>query len=81
MFFEIVIYFFKKNISEKTGYFNTRFVFYSVNIQPDIMKNWQKNIWKKSQFFLNDFWNLFLDFFVFLKEIYNIILYILNKYY
>jgi hypothetical protein len=28
------------NISEKNGYFNTGFVFYSVNIQPDIMKNW-----------------------------------------
>jgi hypothetical protein len=25
---------------EKTGYFNTGFVFYSVNIQPDIMQNW-----------------------------------------
>jgi hypothetical protein len=33
-------FFLKKNISEKTGYFNTRFVFYSVNIQPDIMQNW-----------------------------------------
>jgi hypothetical protein len=28
------------NISEKTGYFNTGFLFYSVNIQPDIMQNW-----------------------------------------
>ena len=28
------------NVSEKTGYFNTGFVFYSVNIQPDIMQNW-----------------------------------------
>jgi hypothetical protein len=25
------------NISEKIEYFNTKFVFYSVNIQPDIM--------------------------------------------
>jgi len=25
---------------EKTKYFNTRFLFYSVNIQPDIMQNW-----------------------------------------
>jgi hypothetical protein len=25
---------------EKTRYFNTGFVFYSVNIQPDIMQNW-----------------------------------------
>jgi len=32
--------FFFWNISEKTGYFNTGFVFYSVNIQPDIMQNW-----------------------------------------
>jgi len=31
--------FFLKNISEKTGYFNIRFLFYSVNIQPDIMQN------------------------------------------
>jgi hypothetical protein len=28
------------NISEKTGYFNIGFVFYNVNIQPDIMQNW-----------------------------------------
>ena len=28
------------NILEKTGYFNTGFVFYSINIQPDIMQNW-----------------------------------------
>jgi hypothetical protein len=32
--------FFFWNISEKTRYFNTGFVFYSVNIQPDIMYNW-----------------------------------------
>jgi hypothetical protein len=37
--------FFKKcfdffwNISEKTRYFNTGFLFYSVNIQPNIMQN------------------------------------------
>ena len=31
---------FKKNISEKIGYFNIGFVFYIVNIQPDIMHNW-----------------------------------------
>jgi hypothetical protein len=30
---------FLKKISEKTRYFNTEFVFYSVNIQPDIMQN------------------------------------------
>jgi hypothetical protein len=28
------------NISKKIRYFNTGFVFYSVNIQPDIMQNW-----------------------------------------
>jgi len=28
------------NILEKTGYFNTRLVFYSVNIQSDIMQDW-----------------------------------------
>jgi hypothetical protein len=27
------------NISEKNRYFNTEFVFYNVNIQPDIMQN------------------------------------------
>jgi hypothetical protein len=27
------------NISEKTGYFNTKFLFYSVNIQPNIIQN------------------------------------------
>jgi hypothetical protein len=27
------------NISEKNRYFNTGFVFYNVNIQPDIMQN------------------------------------------
>jgi len=31
---------FSWNISKKTGYFNTGFVFYNVNIQPDIMQNW-----------------------------------------
>jgi hypothetical protein len=34
-FFEIVFL----NISEKTTYFNIGLVFYSVNIQPDIMQN------------------------------------------
>jgi hypothetical protein len=29
---------------KKTEYFNTGFVFYSVNIQSDIMQNWYKNI-------------------------------------
>jgi len=38
-FFENVLNFFW-NISEKPGYFNTEFLFYNVNIQPDIMQNW-----------------------------------------
>ena len=38
-FFEDVLKFFFWNISEETEYFNTGFVFYSVNIQPDIMQN------------------------------------------
>ena len=38
--FENALNFFKKNILKKTGYFNTGFIFYSVNIQPDIMQNW-----------------------------------------
>jgi len=29
-----------RNISEKTKYFNTGFVSYSINIQLDIMQNW-----------------------------------------
>jgi len=37
-YFEIFLFFW--NISEKIGYFNTGFVFYSVHIQPDIMQNW-----------------------------------------
>jgi len=35
-FFE---FFLEIYISEKIGYFNTGFVFYNVNIQPDIMQN------------------------------------------
>ena len=31
---------FFRTFSEKTEYFNTEFVSYSVNIQPDIMQNW-----------------------------------------
>jgi len=31
---------FSLNSLKKTRYFNTRFVFYSVNIQLDIMQNW-----------------------------------------
>jgi len=38
-FFLNVLKFKKKTISEKTGYFNTGFVFYGVNIQPDIKQN------------------------------------------
>jgi hypothetical protein len=38
-FFLNVLNLFFFNILEKTGYFNTGFVFYSVNIQPDIMQN------------------------------------------
>jgi hypothetical protein len=37
-YFFIIISFW--NILEKTRYFKTGFVFYSVNIQPDIMHNW-----------------------------------------
>jgi hypothetical protein len=33
---------FKKSFGEN-GYFNIRFVSYSVNIQPDIMQNYWKN--------------------------------------
>ena len=39
LFFENVSKIFLKFFSEKIGYFNTGFVFYSVNIQPDIIKN------------------------------------------
>ena len=41
LFFENVLnFFFFGKLSEKTRYFNTGFVFYSVNIQPNIMQNW-----------------------------------------
>ena len=39
-FFENVLNFFFEIFQRKTGYFNTGFVFYSVNIQSDIMQNW-----------------------------------------
>jgi len=71
--------FFKKcfeffwNISEKTRYFNTRSVFYSVNIQPDIMQNWYKNFWD-NQKILKWFFEFFLDFVLFFKY-YNIYYY------
>jgi hypothetical protein len=39
LFFENVSKKILKFFSEKIGYFNTGFVFYSVNIQPDIIKN------------------------------------------
>jgi hypothetical protein len=51
--------FFLWNISEKTGYFNTGFVFYSVNIQPDIMKKMVEKYFWKSQIFLKGFLKLF----------------------
>ena len=50
------------NISEKTGYFNTGFVFYNVNIQPDIIQNWLKNNGENHKFFSKDFWNCFENF-------------------
>ena len=39
-FFLKMFWIFFWNISEKTEYFNTGFVFYSVNIQTDIKQNW-----------------------------------------
>jgi hypothetical protein len=47
------------NSSDKTGYFNTEFVFYSVNIQPDIIQIGYKNIWENHIFFKNNFWKFF----------------------
>jgi len=35
---------FFRHISEKAEYFNNEFVFYSINIHPDIMQNWKENI-------------------------------------
>jgi len=46
--FEIFFWIFKKkirNVSEKTKYFNTGYISYSVNIQPNIMQNWWENMW------------------------------------
>ena len=40
LFFENVSKKILKFFSEKIGYFNTGFVFYSVNIQPDIIKKY-----------------------------------------
>jgi len=54
--------FFLWNISKKTWYFNTGFVFYSVNIQPDIMQNWYKNIWENHNFFERIFEIFFIYF-------------------
>jgi hypothetical protein len=44
--FEIFFNFQKKirNVLEKTKYFNTGYISYSVNIQPDIMQNWWENM-------------------------------------
>jgi len=39
-FFEILF----RHISEKAEYFNNEFVFYSINIQLDIMQNCEENI-------------------------------------
>jgi hypothetical protein len=62
---------------EKTRCFNIEFIFYSVNIQPDIMQNWLKNTrenkknWK--DFLISHFFLIFLN--------NNIIIYIIiNKY-
>ena len=45
------------------GILNTKFVFYSVNIQPDIMQNGYKNIRENHKIFLKGFLNLFSFFF------------------
>jgi len=55
------------NISEKIGYFNTEFVFYSVNIQPMLCKIGRK-IFEKTIIFWNDF---FLKIFEFFLNIYS----------
>jgi hypothetical protein len=39
-FFLKMFWIFFWNIFDETEYFNTGFVFYSINIQPDIMQNW-----------------------------------------
>jgi hypothetical protein len=52
----------------KTRYFNTRFVSYSVNIQPNIMQNYWKNMRENKKYFERthgNFW-IFFCFFLFL---------------
>jgi hypothetical protein len=75
-FFLKNIFNFFKNISEKTGYFNTRFLFYSVYIYNLILCKIGRKIFEKITIFFKGFLKFFKNFFVFLKEIYNIILYI-----
>jgi hypothetical protein len=61
----------------KTRYFNTRFVSYSVNIQPNIMQNYWKNMRENKKYFERthgNFWIFFLFLFLLL---YNFLLFLL----
>ena len=66
---------FFKNILKKIRYFNIGFVCYNVNIKPDIMQNWLKNIWENHNFLKGFYEKKFWKFLVFLYYyfIYNII--------
>jgi len=63
------------NILKKTRYFNIAFVFYNINIKPDIMQNWLKNIWENHNFLKGFYEKKNWKFLVFLYYyfIYNII--------
>jgi len=43
-FFLFLFLIFLKKVLEKTRYFNIRFIFYSVSLQPNIMQNHWKNM-------------------------------------
>jgi hypothetical protein len=62
---------FQKNlrkVSEKTRYFNTGYVSYNANIQPNIMQNYWKNMRENHKYFEMSLEN-FLEFFCFLFNI------------
>jgi hypothetical protein len=65
---------------EKIEYFNTGFIFYNVNILPDIMQNWYKNIWENHPFFKGFLKKKLEFFFCFFSKYYNILLYIKKLY-
>jgi hypothetical protein len=65
---------FFKRFRRKPCIFNTRFVFYSVNIQPNIIQNYWKNMQGTHKCFSNTLWkiwffNIFLIFNIIIKYV------------